>query len=82
MEDEMEMQQSIAEQWPEYMSPTTAAHYLDVSINTLSDWRTKVRGPSFNAPYVHLHHLPEMRPLRFTMTNTDHGSISAWRMPA
>lgn len=34
--------------WPEYMSPATASAYLDVSINTLSDWRTRGTGPTFS----------------------------------
>lgn len=45
-EDDMDSSESRRE-WPEYMSPETAAKYLDVSINTLSDWRTKGTGPAF-----------------------------------
>lgn len=34
-------------EWPEWMSPETAARYLDTSTNTLADWRVKGKGPAF-----------------------------------
>lgn len=34
-------------EWPEWMSPEVAARYLDSSINTLNDWRSKGKGPAF-----------------------------------
>lgn len=34
-------------EWPEWMSPEMAAHYLDTSASTLADWRFKGKGPTF-----------------------------------
>ena len=36
----------IETDWPEWMSPATAARYLDTTESTLADWRLKGKGPA------------------------------------
>ena len=42
------MTEQQEEGWPEWLSPETAAKYLDTSIFTLSDWRLKGKGPAYS----------------------------------
>lgn len=34
-------------EWPEWLNPKSASAYLDVSINTLADWRFRGVGPKY-----------------------------------
>ncbi len=43
----MTVQARVIPEWPEWLSPETAAKYLDTSINTLTDWRAKGVGPAY-----------------------------------
>lgn len=43
----MTVQTRVIPEWPEWLSPETAAKYLDTSVNTLTDWRAKGVGPSY-----------------------------------
>lgn len=43
----MAVEARVIPEWPEWQSPETAARYLDTSVNTLTDWRVKGKGPTF-----------------------------------